>query len=116
MSHAYGMAKFEDGAVLHFEYNGTNDVVCTALRRTPEEVQKHWRADNKALCVRAKSPEPVQLMSDYGKGFHWPGTACRTCMAVVDGIFPDEVDEGWPDWATEAYKKNHHGTPEQPSP
>ena len=105
MSHAHGKVKFEDGTVLCYEYNGTVDLTCTALRRTHEEVSKHWRADNMAECTCGAAPEKVRIMTDYGDGSSWDGTACRKCMAITGGINPDDAEDtyedGIPDWAND---------------
>lgn len=105
MSHANGLVRFPDGEVFHFEYDGTSDVVCTSLKRTYAEVRRDWRTPaNQAQCTCGQPPEVVELTTDYGDGSAWPGKACRRCMAVTDGIFPDEPDpaawtNGQPDWA-----------------
>jgi hypothetical protein len=50
-----------------------------------------------------KKPQPVEIFSTYGEGFHWEGTACRETMQMVDGISPPfndgVVEEGVPGWA-----------------
>lgn len=107
MSHAYGKARFQDGEILHFEYNGTSDMCCRSLKRTPSEVQKDWRSErNQCHCECGHAPEPCRLYTDYGDGHHWDGSACRRCMAIVDGAWPLDSEEeeiryedGRPDWA-----------------
>lgn len=109
MSHAWGKARFEDGEILHFEYNGTSDMCCRSLKRTYEEVKRDWRSDaNQAHCDCGEVPEPCRLFVSYGDGHHWSATACRRCMAIVDGAWPlDEEEEeilyeaGAPAWALE---------------
>lgn len=93
MSHANGEAKFSDGTVMHFEYNGTSDVCRTALKPTYEEMQKDWRKPgNDADCKCGQPSEIVELSTDYGGGFSWPGKACRKCMAITDGLMPFDSD------------------------
>ena len=104
MSHAHGAVKFEDGLVLFYEYSGTGDYVCTALKRTQAEVSRDWRSPaNNAKCTCGAS-ESVELMTDYARGLSWPGKACRRCMAITDGQFPLDTDgiervAGIPAWA-----------------
>lgn len=106
MSHEYGKARFADGTIFHFEYDGTADVVCSALRLSDVEVAEHWREDNTAKCTCGKPSEPVRLMTFFGSGWSWDGKACRSCMAVTDGLRPLDTDEdiineedGVPEWA-----------------
>jgi hypothetical protein len=106
MSHAYGEVKFEDGTILSYEYNATSDVVCSRLHATPKGVQKHWRGDNEANCSCGSTPERVRIMTYYGGGHSWDGTACRKCMAITSGLRPLDEDEeeigyleGVPEWS-----------------
>ncbi len=105
MSHAYGKARFErTGEIFHFEYNGTVNVCIPTLRLTKQEVTDHWRKSNWQKCQCGRPPEPVEIVADYGRGFYWPGTACRTCLCLVGNLMPfvdpDNVypDDGYPDW------------------
>jgi len=90
MSHASGAVRFNDGAILYFEYNGTSDVCIPPLWETQEEVIKHWRADDPRWgCVcDVGAWEEVEIMSTYGGGFYWRGRACRGCNTLVDGLIP----------------------------
>ena len=102
MSHAHGKVKFEDGTVLYYEYDGTVDLACTALRSSRKEVSEHWRADNMAECECGSPPEKVRIAADYGNGFSWDGAACRGCMSITGGIEPkyaDNFEDGMPGWA-----------------
>jgi hypothetical protein len=85
MSHANGQVKFNDGLVLHYEYNGTCDVVCPALWRTNKEVWAHWRDQPDRDCTCGHD-EPVEIATDYGSGCYWTGRACRRCMVITDGF------------------------------
>lgn len=104
MSHAHGQARFEDGTILHFEYNGTSDVVIPNLRNSAEEVDEHWRDGSWSRCICGQPSEPVLLAASYGLEPNWKGEACRACMAVTNGFQPyDDEDgnglrHGRPDW------------------
>jgi len=92
MSHTLGTAEFRDGVIVYFEFNGTVDVACTALKSTAHEVERDWRtAANSAKCSCGNS-EPVKLRSDFGCGQEWQAMACRSCMAITDGLRPSEPE------------------------
>ena len=105
MTHAYGQVRFKDGMIMHYEYNGTCDVVCNYLRDTKEDVSKHWRDGqwNKCIC---NGDEPVEIATSYGNGFWWKGRACKKCKAITLGFgsgvesYNDNYEEfkGLPNW------------------
>lgn len=104
MSHANGLVRFPDGEVMHFEYDGTSDIVCRSLKRTYPELKRDWRtAANQADCNCGQPAEKVEMFTDYGRGFSWEGKACRRCMAVTDATMPFDTDVAvWdrvPEWA-----------------
>lgn len=74
MSHAYGRCRFDaDGTIMHFEYDGTSDLVCRRLRISAQEVSDHWRTAPSwdiPVCICGKS-ESAQLACDYGGGSNW---------------------------------------------
>jgi len=86
MSHSSGYVLFKDNLKLFYEYNGTVDIVLPKLWNTMKEVDIHWREydpfDRKCIC--GKEPEPVQIYTSYGGGYYFEGTACRTCMLIID--------------------------------
>ena len=94
MSHANGeVVDPRTGARLGwFEYNGTCDVCCTRIYPTREGMCDNWRADNIRGCSCGKPPVAVILYTDYGYGFHWPGSACLGCGAIVGGTRPFDDD------------------------
>lgn len=108
MSHANGQVRFQDGLILHFEYNGTSDVCISNLRDTNEEVWSHWRQQEWLKCDCGRDEE-VEIANDYGDGSWSPnGKACRHCRAITFDPFPaymydnesgviQELD-GLPDW------------------
>ncbi len=143
MSRATGIVRFEsDGSFAYFLYNGTVDVCWTRLVGTigeawgtegrsyynaPPNEQGH--ADRFRCCACGQPPEKVEIATDYGYGFHWPGTACRYCCALLDGHNPDAPvpgqdppttpfasyhptcyidlqDRGLPEWWEEAVKQS----------
>lgn len=105
MSHANGLVRFLDGEVLHFEYDGTNDTACSALKSTYSEIMRDWRRPaNHAKCVCGGASEAITLTTDYGLGFSWHGRACRHCMAITEGLMPYDTEgveiwHGVPEWA-----------------
>lgn len=105
MSHANGQCRFQDGTILHFEYNGTGDWSYPRLWPTSAEVHQHWRTDVNAEheCTCGQEPEVCEMGTDYGQGFYATGKACRKCMAIVVDALQfgeEEFDEkdGFPEW------------------
>ena len=80
-----------------YEYNGTSDIVLTAVRETAAEVMEHWRTDAAdAECVAPVEhvQEPVVLYTNYADGSYWPGAWCPICRCITDGIILwDVADE-----------------------
>ncbi len=105
MSHAHGLVKFPDGTIKHFEYDGTSDICCPKLWDTSEEVDKHWREeDRQKQCTCGKEPEIIEIYSSYGGGYWWKSTGCKQCNVIID-VFTDDKDEveGCPDWVDVTY-------------
>lgn len=109
MSHAAGTVTFQDGTVLHFEYNGTCDVPRPKLWKSSEELHEHWRDDElqkTAGCTCGREPEAVAAFANYGDGVRWSTVACRNCMVIVDTGNPLELLHdhdcphcgGWASW------------------
>lgn len=97
MSHASGRVYAADGSRLlgYFEYNGTSDVVTTAIGSW-EEMDQNWRtARNMRHCqCRPQQHTPVILHTDYGNGYYWSGSACLACRAITGGYDPYHTDDG----------------------
>jgi hypothetical protein len=109
------MARFPDGLVLYFEYNGTCDVVIPALWPTAAAMEAHWRTDEgPQRCTCGQPPEPVTLWTSYGAGYYWPGTACLRCMCVVDGIGAYDIEQecGTPSWVLADRMQHRHPVPQ----
>lgn len=87
MSHASGTVTFEDGVVLHYEYDGTTDVCIPDLYTTYDEMASNWRNHPWKECS-CGNKETVTIYSSYGGGFEWEGKACRHCMCITDGLIP----------------------------
>ena len=66
MSHASGKVKFEDGTILHFEYDGTSDIVCNCLYHSQEEMSNNWRKRPRNICTCGKD-ESVEIATIYGQ-------------------------------------------------
>lgn len=139
MSHALAVCRFDaDGLTLYGEYNGTCDVMCSALWPTSEQVEEHWRSPaNQRVCNCPGAPksEPVRIWTSYGRGFHWAAMACRRCGAVTAGRDPywqpeepscwdpEPVyaagpgrEDGTPDWARDALDSPAPPAPDSSSP
>lgn len=106
------MVRFPDGTVLHCEYNGTSDVMVSALWDTREQMLAHCRGEVWNVCM-CGCDEPVTLFSDYGSPFHWPGRACRRCRAITAGQVPflsdDPITDEEPDWVKLAKEATRNG-------
>lgn len=87
MSHAEGEVICGGKVVGFFEYNGTTDLACTRVFPTRDELDANWRGSVFADCRCGKPPADVILYTAY-HDFHWPGSACLACMAIVAGIDP----------------------------
>ena len=103
MSHGYGQVRFEDGLVLHFEYNGTADIVYPALWDSMREVTEHWRAADVDFSYCGCAGESVEACSTYN-GCHWEATACREHRRYVEPRMACDLDVdpfkcGLPAWA-----------------
>lgn len=108
MSHAIGAARFADGLIRFYEYDGTADVCDARLRATPDEVWEHWRGEiclDRCTCER---DEPVEIHTTYGGEFAWNGRACRYCGVLTDGRDPYHVDSedkrDAPNWTQGIYR------------
>jgi hypothetical protein len=99
MSHSSGQVKFEDGTIMHFEYDGTNDFVINKLFNTFEEMWNNWRTYDYQKCS-CGTDEQVEIATNYGDGFSWDGKACKTCKAFTKGIKPKYQDKYYelPNW------------------
>ncbi len=97
MSHAMGEVWSLEGKLLgHFEYNGTCDVACTRVHLSAEGVSANWRGDNQRGCACGGSGQTVLLYTTYGGGYYWDGRVCWNCMAITDGIYDFEINNGRP--------------------
>lgn len=99
MSHASGKVTFNDGLVLHYEYDGTVDVCRVNLWDTYEEMDSHWR--NYDIPIReceCDKDEDVVISTSYAYGFEWEGRACRHCKCITKGIYYNNneyADDVW---------------------
>lgn len=84
MSHSNGQVKFKDGTVMHFEYDGTSDIVIPKMYLTNEELVANWRNhdyDNMYDCEHKE--EEVEITYTYGSGATMTGRACRKCSCIT---------------------------------
>lgn len=97
MSHAKGQVRFEDGTVMHFEYDGTCDISINCLYSTSEEVDRNWRCHEVKKC-QCGCDGNVEIATNYGNGSSWHGKACRICRAITYEdrfIRKDRLPEWW---------------------
>lgn len=80
MSHSSAQFRFKDGTEFHGEYNGTSDIMCPRMFETPEKRDEQWRKQEWPMSDCEHEKEVCIAHADYGGGFWWEGTACRTCM------------------------------------
>lgn len=118
MSRAFGLVRFKTtGNIYYGCYNGTSDIMLPFLC-TPEECY-----DEKLDCycaiiycqeLRKKRGswdfpsdvtdlDEVEIYSDYGGGFYWPGSGSESARMLDTHLNPweevyDEVKDGRPDW------------------
>lgn len=128
MSNANGAVRFNDGAVMFYEYQGTSDVCNPILRKTLSDVSHWWRKHDEEAHARWKAckhdGEEVTIYSDYGGGFCWPGRACRECSCITQNTMPWEdmyeggeyfragsrepkyaITDGRPEWVLVAFER-----------
>ena len=82
MDHSVGQARFKDGTIKFFEYNGNCDCIHSILVDTYEEMRDNWKKDvepPRCKCIT----EPVEFYTCYGGGIIWTGTACKRCGRVL---------------------------------
>ena len=98
MSHASAVVRFQDGTIMHTEYNGTVDTPMPRLYHTEKERNDNWRRfDVSDFCDCMT--EPVQYWAYYGGGLGFTAFACREHMHV---------------WAPDIYERQER-TDERPS-
>lgn len=118
MSRTYGLVRFNKTGNIYFGcYNGTSDVMIPYIC-TPEECY-----DEKVDCYLSISYcqdlsrqhgtwefpdnvddlDEIEIYSDYGGGFYWPGIGSESVKMIKDYLNPyeecyDEMTDGQPDW------------------
>lgn len=108
MSRASAAVRFPDGLVLFGLYDGTSDVLWRNLHVSIDEAWDDYGKTKRPDCACGHDEE-VEIHSDYGNGFSWPGRACRHCMVVLwkyldphwsyhEADLVDLTEEGVPDW------------------
>ena len=98
MSHAYGLVRFPDGLIKHFEYNGTVNVCQPKLYDSSKEVEKNWRFDTEIECTCGNKPESVEIFTYYSSGYTQNGSACRICNCLVNGLDFEDARKHKPQW------------------
>ncbi len=119
MSKSWGAVKFPDDTICYCIYNGTIDLMYPGLLETsdllPFALQDYWADFSMATCTcLVPNHESIEILSDYGGGFYWPGTACRKCLVIAEGTSayviksvgdkiidpgPEWLKGGHPDWS-----------------
>jgi hypothetical protein len=87
MSNSIGQARFSDGQIFFFRFNGTSDYALPSLYPTPKFALAQNVVKN-TLCDCEN--EDVELATDYGGGMHWEGKACKKCAEISIGLHPLE--------------------------
>ena len=107
MSHSCGAVRFPDGAIYYYDYNGTSDVCVPVLVPHVTDVKLRGMGWRECGCQEPQH-EDVEIYSDYGGGFYWPGRACRKCLTITNGLTTDSAFEaglekgGVPPWLPDA--------------
>jgi hypothetical protein len=114
MSRANGEVIIDGKAVAYFIWNGTVDCVWSGeLFQSPAEAWTNYETTPLPLgpwhkCSCLARPAPAILYTNYGDGYHWPGSVCLTCRVIVDGRTTEDEDttEGHP---LQAVMRFEHG-------
>ena len=93
MSHSSGAVKFNDGEIWYYEYNGTVEFVIPHIYKNYKDMKEHWRDHEYKKC-ECGNKEKVEIYSDYGGGFYFPGYACRQCKSLDVEIGEDTYMRG----------------------
>ena len=84
MSHDVATVTFEDGLILHTEYNGTCSIARLALFNTKQEMLDNWRKDvPDGLHCSCGQDEEIEYHTKYGPGITWTSRACRHCLVLT---------------------------------
>lgn len=98
MSKSLGKIKFNDGHVVYaiFDNSTEHGIMLRSLYMTHDEASEH-RSDriiheNQPELIQGHHPcscgadEEVELATDYGRGMHWNGRACRYCNVITQHL------------------------------
>lgn len=91
MSNATGQVKFDDGVILYFVYGGTVDRCYPKIFTSRDEAFNAWGNENltfKSSATSVADSEPVEIATNYGRGFTWFGKASRCAMEITEGLQP----------------------------
>lgn len=126
MSRAFALVKFKKtGNIYCGCYNGTCDIMlpflCTPQECYDEKLDCYWAITYcQELSNRYgswKFPDDVtdiddiEIYSDYGGGFYWPGTGSEsikmidTCLDPYEELEWTDIKDGVPEWVEEFFKQ-----------
>lgn len=129
MSRTYAMIKFKrTGNIYMGCYNGTSDILIPFIC-TPEECYEERykcyssitycqdisdRSDSWKFPDNITDLDEVEIYSDYGGGFYWPGTGSESIKMIKTSLDPfeqcyDEMVYGKPDWVVKFWETIENG-------
>ena len=124
MSRSYAMIKFKKtGNIYMGRYCGTSDIltpyICTTEECYDEKVDCYCSISYcENLSLKHKTwvfpddvtdLDEVEIYSDYGGGFYWPGTGSESIKMIKDYLDPFEecykdMVDGQPQWVIDFWK------------
>lgn len=104
MSSAILLVRFPNGDIRFGFYFGTSDVALPKLITEPDGWYdlKGTPWPSSAELASLEGVEDVEVYSDYGGGFSWPGRATRDWLVEGHDPFDGDRDhDGTPQWAAD---------------
>lgn len=125
MSRAFALVKFKrTGNIYYGCYNGTPDIMLPFLC-TPQECYDKTlncycaitycqdlarQRDSWKFPDNVTDLDEIEIYSDYGGGFYWPGTGSESIKMINDFLNPweevyEKMKDGQPDWVKDFLNK-----------
>jgi len=82
MANFNGLVKFNDGTIMHLKFNACSDIFIPKLRKSFEEVAKHW--DNNDFDIPDDCNHDSEEVDVFEGGCHWKAEACRKCGYLIE--------------------------------
>lgn len=125
MSRSYGLVKFKKTGNIYFGcYNGTTDImlpfICTPEECYNENVDCYCsisycmelgaRYGSWKLPDNVDDLDEVEIYSDYGGGFYWPGKGSESAKMLDRYLNPyeecyEEMIDGQPEWVKDFWRR-----------